>query len=271
MKRRSHSTPPSSFKRVFTEPGTPGPFTADVARDQLQLDFPGASPRSTKKVSALKKQLFQPMQTRGMAKNNSSDSSQDTAAGSSAPAAPLFIDSTDQLQQTPPDQRIGDLGILNEAPRLPRQPRERDPPDLQDVITQQTEILAGMMAELRARQAQPAAQGANAAEPPEDPAFDWGRLVLPPETNFQVPGTGLVQRMATSLFARVPTLAGRDQHEARFVLQVISLWPDLRDEERDGPSKDLMYTASSLPWGGLRLRPPAHQHQPPRTSSYPQG
>lgn len=47
-----------------------------------------------------------------------------------------------------------------------------------------------------------------------------------------MPGTGLVQRMAASLFARVPTLAGRDQHEARFVLQVISLWPDLRDEER---------------------------------------
>lgn len=41
-----------------------------------------------------------------------------------------------------------------------------------------------------------------------------------------------MQQMASSLFARVPTLAGRDQHEARFVLQVISLWPDLRDDGR---------------------------------------
>lgn len=47
-----------------------------------------------------------------------------------------------------------------------------------------------------------------------------------------MPGDGLVQRLATSVFARVPTLVGRDQHEARFVLQVISLWPDLQDEER---------------------------------------
>lgn len=38
--------------------------------------------------------------------------------------------------------------------------------------------------------------------------------------------------MVTSLFARVPTLAGCDQHEARFVPQVISLWLDLQDEER---------------------------------------
>lgn len=73
-----------------------------------------------------------------------------------------------------------------------------------------------MLAELRARQ-NPAAGVVNAAEPPEDPDFDWT-----PETSFQVPGNGQVQRMAASLLARVPTLAGRDQHEARFVLQVVS-------------------------------------------------
>lgn len=111
-----------------------------------------------------------------------------------------------------------------------RDERERDPPDLHDVVTQQTEILQGMLAELRARQEAPAAPVAN----PADPNFNWGRLVLPPETNFQVSGDGQVQRMASSLFARVPTIAGRDQHEARFVLQVVSLWPDLlaNDEER---------------------------------------
>lgn len=228
MKRRS--SPPNQ-KRIFTEPGTPGPFTTDIARDQLQRDFPGASPTSTKKASALRKQLFnQPMVvTRNMA-GNSSASSHDDSAG---PSIQAISQTSGPSLQTPPDQMIGSLGIvINEAPREPRQPRERDPPDLQDVVTQQTEILAGMMAELRARQAQPAAPAANPAESPADPAFNWERLVLPPETNFQVPGDGLVQHMATSLFARVPTLVGRDQHEARFVLQVISLWPDLRDEER---------------------------------------
>lgn len=74
---------------------------------------------------------------------------QDTSSDSSGPVqAPVY--------QTPPDQLMGNL-ILYEAPREPRQPRERDPPDLQDVVTQQTEILAGMRAELRARQALPAA------------------------------------------------------------------------------------------------------------------
>lgn len=121
--------------------------------------------------------------------------------------------------------------MIDEAPRAPREQGEHDPPHLHDVVTQQTEILAGMLAELRARQAQPVLP-ANNAEPPADPNFDWSRLVLPAETSFQVPGDGQVQRMASSLFARVPTLAGRDQHEARFVLQVISLWPDLHDEER---------------------------------------
>lgn len=100
------------------------------------------------------------------------------------------------------------------------------------MVTQQTEILAGILAELKARQALPAAPAVNQAKPPADPNFNWSRLVLPPETNFQVPGEGQVQRMASSLFARVPTMTGRDQHEARFVLQVISLWPELHDDER---------------------------------------
>lgn len=60
------------------------------------------------------------------------------------------------------------------------------------------------MAELRARQAQPAPPPQDPAEPLEDPNFNWERLALPSETNFRVPGNGLVQRMADSLFARVP-------------------------------------------------------------------
>lgn len=116
---------------------------------------------------------------------------------------------------------------VDDCPRAPRQKQqqERDPPDL--VLTQQTEVLAGMLAELRARQGP--LPVANNAEPPEDPDFDLSRLVLPPETSFQVPGNGQVQRMAASLLVSVPTLAGRNQHETRFVLQVVSLWPDLHE------------------------------------------
>lgn len=67
----------------------------------------------------------------------------------------------------------------------------------------------------------------SAAEQPSRSSrnLNWGGLALPSETDYQVPGTGLIQRMATSLFAKIPLLAGRDQYEAQFVLQVISLQP----------------------------------------------
>lgn len=107
---------------------------------------------------------------------------------------------------TPPEQLIMPEGLFDQAvnQRQPRQPhQERNPPD-HGVVTQQTEILAEMIAELRARQ--PAVQPVNPAEPSGDPAFDWTRLALPSETDFQVPGTGLVQR--------------------------VDHWLDLRDDER---------------------------------------
>lgn len=60
---------------------------------------------------------------------NSSASSQDDSAG---PSAPTTSQPSSQVQHTPPDQMIGNLGIIiDEAPRVPRQPRGRDPPDLQ--------------------------------------------------------------------------------------------------------------------------------------------
>lgn len=125
--------------------------------------------------------------TRSMA-GTSSTPSQDDSAGLSVPSvslAPL------RDQRTPPEQMIGNL-IIDEAPREPWKPRERDPPHLQDVVTQQTEMLAKMLAELWARHAQLAAPAANLADPPADPNFNWAKLVQPAETNFQVPGDGQV-------------------------------------------------------------------------------
>lgn len=206
MKRKSRSSPPAT-KRTDAEPGTPVPFTADIARGQRQRDFPGASPNSAQKASYFRKQLFQkPMvNTRTMVTNSFlSDPEQDAS----------LLGPSELLHQTPPEQLLVNPDDLIEQAVNPRQrqppQRERDPPDLQDVLTQQTEVLAGMMAELGERQQQPAQQG-NAAEPPADPAFNWARLALPSETNFQVPGDRLVQWMATSLFVKVPTLAGRER------------------------------------------------------------
>lgn len=42
----------------------------------------------------------------------------------------------------------------------------------------------------------------------------------------------VVQRIDGDLLARLPTMAARDQHDARFVLAVVSDWPDLDDEMR---------------------------------------
>lgn len=39
-----------------------------------------------------------------------------------------------------------------------------------------------------------------------------------------------MQRVAADLLARLTTLAARDQHDARFVLAVVSEWHDLDDE-----------------------------------------
>lgn len=132
--------------------------------------------------------------------NNSSGSSGNAGAPAHrTPPAALDDISVEELPGFP------DHGIdVDELPRAAQNRRERDPPDLHDVVTQQTEILAGMLAELRARQGQPAQQQPG-VELATDPNFDWSRLILPPETSFQVPGDGQVQRMATSLFARRDT------------------------------------------------------------------
>lgn len=81
---------------------------------------------------------------------------------------------------------------------------------------------ATMMQELR--QQRPRQEVQDPAEPPADPHFQWSRRR--PTSKFQV----MVQLMATSLFAKLPLLTGRNQHEARYVIQVTSMWSDLLEE-----------------------------------------
>lgn len=114
MKRRSRSSPPQN-KRIVAEPGTPGPFTADLARDQRQQNFPGASPTSAKKTAAFRQLLFGGSMVRTRTKNATT---MDSSTSDSSGPAPI------PEHETPPSNII-----VDEMPRAPRQQQpERDPP-----------------------------------------------------------------------------------------------------------------------------------------------
>lgn len=98
-------------------------------------------------------------------------------------------------------------------------------PNLKDVLTQLTQEILTTRGGIANQPNQ-----APAVDVPEDPNFNWTLQKLPAETKFPAPCTGVVQRIAAVLLARLPTMAARDQHDARFVLGVVSDWPDLDDE-----------------------------------------
>lgn len=83
------------------------------------------------------------------------------------------------------------------------------------------------MAAIQQRPAEPAANVT------EDPDFNWFSLRFPLEATFPLPNTGVVQRNL-GLFAKLQAglLTGRDQHEARFVQDMISDWEDMDVELR---------------------------------------
>lgn len=83
------------------------------------------------------------------------------------------------------------------------------------------------MAAIQQRPAEPAADVA------EDPDFNWFSLRFPLEATFPLPNTGVVQRNL-GLFAKLQAglLTGRDQHEARFVQDMIRYWEDMDVELR---------------------------------------
>lgn len=99
----------------------------------------------------------------------------------------------------------------------PRRPRLPQAPDLEDALTRLTQTVERMAA---IRHRPPAADIA------EDPDFNWFALRSPLEATFPLPNTGVVQRIAAGLFAKLQAglITGRDQHEARFALDMISDW-----------------------------------------------
>lgn len=111
------------------------------------------------------------------------------------------------------------------SPRRP--PRRANPPNLEDALTRLIQTVERMAA----IQNRPAAAPAVVAE---DPEFNWHALRSPLDTTFPLPSTGVVQRIAAGLFAKVQAgvLTGRDRHEAIFVLDVISDWEDMEQDLR---------------------------------------
>lgn len=107
----------------------------------------------------------------------------------------------------------------------PRRPR-RGQPDLEDALTRLTQTVERMAAVQRPQQ--PAA----VADIAEDPNFNWNALRSPLEATFPLPAVGMVQRIAAGLYAKVQVgiFTGRDQREARFVLDMMADWPEMDAE-----------------------------------------
>lgn len=111
------------------------------------------------------------MITRGMAQQGSSSQlpgtplSDQPEASQGATQANTSMD--DHLQQLPLHEDIVQLPAGN--------PRRRERPDLEDVLTQHTELLAAMVARMNQQQPAPQAAQGNLDDPPEDPAFQCTR------------------------------------------------------------------------------------------------
>lgn len=125
-----------------------------------------------------------------------------------------------------PDRTDDESEPRDASPRRRPAPRRPNPPDFEDALTRLTQTVDRMVAH---QQPAPAA-----AEVAEDPAFNWESLRSPLEATFPLPTTGVVQRVAAGLFAKFQSggLTGRDQHEARFVLDILADWDDLYQELR---------------------------------------
>lgn len=147
------------------------------------------------------------------------------AGGSGGGQVPPPVHITPTPEEETPPCPDNDDEPRDASPRRPRRPQA---PDLEDALTRLTQTVERMVA----IQQPPAA--AQAAEVADDPDFNWFGLRSPLEATFPLPATGVVQRIAAGLFAKLQAglLTGRDQHDARFVLDMISDWDDMDAELR---------------------------------------
>lgn len=106
-------------------------------------------------------------------------------------------------------------------PRRNRPARRPAALDLEDGLTRLTQTVQQMVT----LQQQPAAAApSNPLIPPEDPDFNWAALRSTLDVPFPLPATGIVQRIAAGLFAKIQAnaLIGWDLHEARFPVNMLA-------------------------------------------------
>lgn len=143
-----------------------------------------------------------------------------------APLPPPVHRTPSSDEETPDPNATQDSPNTQDQPSdagSPRRPRRAQAPDLEDALTRLTQTVERMAAIQRPQQ--PVA----VADVAEDPDFNWNALRSPLETTFPLPATGVVQRIAAGLYAKVHSgvLTGRGQREARFVLDMMADWPDM--------------------------------------------
>lgn len=210
------------IKRPRSPPGTPGPHTSDDRATHRQRAYPPASPQSSSKLRHFRSELFKMPDLRSGASTSTINE------GSNEVPRPARVHVTPTSEDDAlPDQTDDEAEPQDASPRRRPPPRRPNPPDLEDALTRLTQTVERMVA--HHNQSVPAA-----ADVAEDPAFNWDALRSPLEITFPLPPTGVVQRVAAGLFAKLQAgaITGRDQHEARFVLDVIADWEDLDQELR---------------------------------------
>lgn len=202
---------PRAFSGI-SFPDIPGPFTEDVVRLLKAETFTGASPSSAAKLSDYRRQLFMgtPI-TRTAGKKWRSPPRRQTSLFSRHNRKQRLATGRGSHGIYPQDVTPRRNQRANQQQQPARSQVER--PDLEDVLTQVTHEIPTMRGEVANQPNQ-----APAVDVPEDSNFNWTQQKLPAETKFPVPCTGVVQRIAADLLARLPTMAARDQHDARFVL-----------------------------------------------------
>lgn len=217
----------SRFKRKRSPPGTPGPHTAEIEDLNRQRAYPAASPRSAGKLNTFRAALFSMPDLRsGLSTSNLSG--MEIAAGSSGqrhpPPVHVTPSSSEGRPEQPPDT---DDEQVDASPRRRQQPRRPEAPDFEDALTRLTQTVERMAQTVQR-------PGPQVADAPEDPDFNWIALRSPLDAPFPLPPTGVVQRIAAGLYAKVNTnaITGRDQREARFALDMLADWPDLDDDGR---------------------------------------
>lgn len=219
-------------KRPHSPPGTPGPHLQDNLFIQRQQRYPSASPASVKKLPDFKQALFLMPELRCGKSTTSMDVFPLDQQTDPAQPPPRPVHVTPPSDGSSASQEFNVTHASQDEPEEANSPRARArrpaAPDLEDALTRLTQTVQQMVACQRPQQA------AAPVAVEEDPAFQWHALRSPLEATFPLPPTGVVQRVAAGLFAKVQSgvLTGRDQREARFVLDVLADWPEMDDELR---------------------------------------